>query len=137
MSDSLGPHEPQHTRPPCPLVDGRSPPKPMSTELVMPSSHLILCRPLLLLPSVFPSIRVFSDEPVLLIGGPNYWIYKSASEGRNQLRYSLTLNNNVLKVTKIKRLFNSSRCSPFHLPEIHCNAFVSSSLMNGYCFPKI
>ena len=47
MSDSLGPHEPQHTKPPCPLVDCRSPPKPMSIESVMPSNHLILCHPLL------------------------------------------------------------------------------------------
>ena len=41
---------------------GLNPPKPMSIKSVMPSSHLILCRPLLLLPSIFPSIRVFSDE---------------------------------------------------------------------------
>ena len=75
MSDSLGPHEPQHTRPPCPLVDSRSPPKPMSTELVMPSSHLILCHPFLLLPSVFPSIRVFSNESALHIRWPKYWSF--------------------------------------------------------------
>ena len=50
-----------------------SPPKPMSIKLVMPSNHLILCRPLLLLPSVFPSIRVFSNESALLIRWPKYW----------------------------------------------------------------
>ena len=44
-----------------------------SVETVMPSSHLILCRPLLLLPSIFPSIRVFSNESVLLIRWPKYW----------------------------------------------------------------
>ena len=47
--------------------------KPMSIESVMPSNHLILCRPLLLLPSVFPSIRVFSNESALCIGWPKYW----------------------------------------------------------------
>ena len=47
--------------------------KLMSIALVMPSNHLILCRPLLLLPSVFPSIRVFSSESVLHIGWPKYW----------------------------------------------------------------
>ena len=47
----------------------------MSTELVMPSNHLILCRPLLLLPSVFPSIRVFSNEPALRIRWPKYWSF--------------------------------------------------------------
>ena len=47
----------------------------MSIELVMPSNHLILCRPLLLLPSIFPSIRVFSNEPVLHIRWPKYWSF--------------------------------------------------------------
>ena len=47
----------------------------MSIESVMPSSHLILCRPLLLLPSVFPSIRVFSNESVLHIRWPKYWSF--------------------------------------------------------------
>ena len=45
----------------------------MSIESVMPSNHLILCRPLLLLPSIFPRIRVFSNEPVLCIRWPKYW----------------------------------------------------------------
>ena len=47
----------------------------MSIESVMPSSHLILCRPLLLLPSIFPSIRVFSNESVLRIRWPKYWSF--------------------------------------------------------------
>ena len=50
-----------------------SPPKPISIESVMPSNHLILCRPLLLLPSIFPSIRVFSNEAALRIQWPKYW----------------------------------------------------------------
>ena len=50
-----------------------SPPKPMSIESVMSSNHLILCRPLLLLPSIFPSIRVFSNESALCIRWPKYW----------------------------------------------------------------
>ena len=47
----------------------------MSIESVMPSNHLILCRPLLLLPSIFPSIRVFSNESVLCIRWPKYWSF--------------------------------------------------------------
>ena len=47
----------------------------MSIESVMPSNHLILCRPLLLLPSIFPSIRVFSNESALHIRWPNYWSF--------------------------------------------------------------
>ena len=50
-------------------------PKPMSIELVMPSNHLILCCPLLLLPSIFPSIRVFSNESALHIRWPKYWSF--------------------------------------------------------------
>ena len=69
MSDSLWPHELQHARPPCPS------PKPMSIESVKPSNHLILCRPLLLLPSMFPSIRVFLNESALCIRWPKYWSF--------------------------------------------------------------
>ena len=49
--------------------------KPMSIESVMPSNHLILCRPLLLLPSIFPSTRVFSNESAPHIRGPTYWSF--------------------------------------------------------------
>ena len=49
--------------------------KPMSIELVMPSNHLIICVPLLLLPSIFPSIRVFSNESALHIGWSKYWSF--------------------------------------------------------------
>ena len=55
------------------ITNSRSPPKPMSIASVMPSNHLILCRPLLLPPSIFPSIRVFSNESVLCIRWPKYW----------------------------------------------------------------
>ena len=57
------------------IINSQSPPKPMSIELVMPSNHFILCRPLLLLPSVFPSIRVFSNESALHIKWPKYWSF--------------------------------------------------------------
>ena len=49
--------------------------KLISIELVMPSNHLILCHPLLFLPSIFPSIRVFSNESALRIRGPKYWSF--------------------------------------------------------------
>ena len=55
------------------ITNCQSLPKPMSMESVMPSNHLILCRPLLLLPSIFPSIRVVSNEPALCIRWPKYW----------------------------------------------------------------
>ena len=56
-------------------TNSQSPPKPMSIESVMPSSHLILCRPLFLLPSIFPSIRVFSNESAFRIRWPKYWSF--------------------------------------------------------------
>ena len=52
-----------------------SPPKPMSIESLMPSNHLILCRPLFLLPSIFPSIRIFSNESALHFRWPKYWSF--------------------------------------------------------------
>ena len=57
------------------ITNSQSPPKPMSIELVMLSNHLILCRSLLLLPSIFPSIRVFSNESALCIKWPKYWSF--------------------------------------------------------------
>ena len=57
------------------ITNSRTPPKPMSIESVMPSNHLILCRPLLLLPSIFPSIRVCSNESALRIRWPKYWSF--------------------------------------------------------------
>ena len=58
--------------------------KPMSTESVIPSSHLILCRPLLLPPSIFPSIRVFSNESVLRIRWPKYWSFSFSISPSNE-----------------------------------------------------
>ena len=75
VSDSLQPHELQHARPPCPITNSRSLFKLMSIESVMPSSHLILCCPLLLLPPIPPSIRVFSNESTLCLRWPKYWSF--------------------------------------------------------------
>ena len=57
------------------ITNSRISPKLMSIKSVMPSNHLILCRPLLLLPSIFPSIRVFSNESALCIRRPKYWSF--------------------------------------------------------------
>ena len=61
------------------ITNSQSPPKPMSTESVMPSNHLILCCPLLLLPSIFPRIMVFSNESALCIRWPKYWSFSFKS----------------------------------------------------------
>ena len=57
------------------ITNSWSSPKPMSIESVMPSNYLILCHPLLFLPSIFPSIRVFTNEPALCIRWPKYWSF--------------------------------------------------------------
>ena len=57
------------------ITNSQNLPKLMSIESVVPSNHFILCRPLLLLPSIFPCIRVFSSESILHIKWPNYWSF--------------------------------------------------------------
>ena len=74
MSDSLRPHGLQHVLLPCPASQ-RSLLRLMSIESVMPSNHLILCCPLFLLPLLFPSIRVLSNESALCIRWPKYWSF--------------------------------------------------------------
>ena len=83
MSNSLQPHESQHARPPCPSpsigVHSNT-----SIESVMPSNHLILCHPLLLPPSIFPSIRVFSNESALHIRWPKHWSFSLSISPSNE-----------------------------------------------------
>ena len=83
VSDSLRSHELQHARFPCP-----SPTPGACSNLcpssVMPSSHLILCCPLLLLPSIFPSIKVFSNESVFHIRWPKYWSFSFSISPSNE-----------------------------------------------------
>ena len=74
VSDSLRPLQLQNARPPL-SINSRSSPKLMSIESVMPSSHLILCHPLLLLPPIPSSIRVFSNESSLCMRWPKYWSF--------------------------------------------------------------
>ena len=66
------------------VTNSRSPPKPMSIELVMPSNKLIFCRHLLLLPSFFPGIRVFSNESALRIRWPKYWSFNFSISSSNE-----------------------------------------------------
>ena len=75
VSDSLRPHGLQHAQASLSITSSRSLLKLMSIESVMPSNHLILCCSLLFLPSIFPRIRVFSNESVLPIRWPKYWSF--------------------------------------------------------------
>ena len=69
---------------PLSITNSQSLLKLMSIELVMPSNHPILCHPLLLLPSVFPGIRVFSNESVLCIRWPKYWSFSFSISSSNE-----------------------------------------------------
>ena len=93
VSDSLRPHESQHARPPCPSPIPRLP-KLKSIESVMPSSHLILCHPPLLLPPIPPSIRVFSNESTLRMRWPKYWSFSFSINPSNE--YSGLIESNLL-----------------------------------------
>ena len=75
VSDSLRPHESQHARPPCPSPTPGVHSDSTSIKSVMPSSHFILCRPLLLLPPIPSSIRVCSNESTLHMRWPKYWSF--------------------------------------------------------------
>ena len=74
------------------ITNSRSLPKLMSTDSVMPSNHLILCRPLLLLPSIVPRIRVFSNESALRIKWPKYWSFSFTIYVYLQLCISMSMS---------------------------------------------
>ena len=86
VSDSLQRHESYHARPPRgpPITNSRSSLRLTSIESVMPSSHLILSRPLLLLPPIPPSIRVFSNESTLCVRWPKYWSFSFSIRPSNE-----------------------------------------------------
>ena len=84
MSDPLRPHEPQQARLPCPSPSPGAYSNSYPLNPVMPSNHLILCHPLLLLPSILPSIRVFSNESVLHIRWPKYWSFSFSISPSNE-----------------------------------------------------
>ena len=84
VSDSLQPHGLQQSQASLSITNSQSLLKLMSIESVMPSKHLILCRALLLLPSIFPSIRVFSNESALCMRWPKYWSFSFNISSSNE-----------------------------------------------------
>ena len=88
-------------------------PKLMSIESVMPSSHLILCCPLLLLPSIFPSIRVFSNESVLHIRWPKYWSFIFSISPSNEYSRLISFRMDWLDLLTIQGTLKSSPTPQF------------------------
>ena len=107
VSDSLQPHGPQHARLLCPSPNSQSLLKLVSIESVIPSNHLILCRPLLLLPSIFPSIRVFSNESALLIRWQKYWSFSFSISPSNEYSGLISLRMYWLDLVAFKGTLKS------------------------------
>ena len=106
VSDSLRPHEPQHTRPPCPSPTPRIHPNSCPLSPVMPSNHLILCHPLLL-PSFFPSNRVFPNESALDISWPQYWSFRFRFSPSSEYSKLISFIIDWLEVLAVQRTLKS------------------------------
>ena len=89
------------------IISSQSPPIPMSIESVMPSNHLILCYPLLLLPSIFPSIRVFSNESALRIRWPKYWSFSFSISPSNEHPRLISFRMDWLDLLAVQGTLNS------------------------------
>ena len=117
VSNSLRPHESQQTRPPCPSQTPGVPPKPMSIESVMSPNHFILCCTLLLLPSIFPSIRVFSHESALRIRCSKYWSFSFSISPSNEYSEFISLRIDwfdLLAIQGLSRVFSSTTVQKHH-----------------------
>ena len=107
--------------------------KLMSVESVMPSSHLILCRPLLFLPSIFPSIRVFTNESVLHITGPKSWSFSFSISPYNEYSGLISFKIDYLDCLAVQRTLKS--LLQHHIskaPILWCSAFFMVQLSHLY-----
>ena len=131
MSNILKPHGLQHNRPPCPTPGGLL--KLMSIESVMPSNHLILCCPLLLPPSIFPSIRVVPNESVLYTRWPKYWSFSFNISPSSEYSGLLSFRMDWLELLAVQRTLksllqhHSSKASI-----LRCSAFLIVQLSHPY-----
>ena len=106
------------------ITSSRSSPKLMSIESVMPSNHLILCRPLLLLPSLFPSIRVFSNESALCIRWPKYWSFSFNISPSNEHPGLISIRMDLLDLLAVQGTLKSLLQHHSSKPSIlQCSAF--------------
>ena len=94
------------------IANFRSSLKLMSIESVMPSNHLIFCRPLLLLPSIFPSIRVFSNESILRIRWPNYWSFRFSISPSNEYSGLISFKIDWLDLFTVQGTLKKSSLTP-------------------------
>ena len=107
--------------------------KLMSTELVIPSNHLILCHPLLLLPSIFPSIKVFSNELALSIRWPKYWSFNFSINTSNEYSGLISFRIDWFDLLTVQGTLTSlleHRSSEVSI--LHCSAFFMVQLSHPY-----
>ena len=115
------------------ITNSRGLPKLMSIESVMPSNHLIFCHPLLLLPSIFPSIRVFSNESALCIRWPKYWNFSFSISPSNAYSRLISFRMDWLDFLAVQGTFksllqhHSSKASSFQ-----CSALFIVQLSHPY-----
>ena len=126
----------------------------MSIESVMPSNHLILCHPLLLLPSIFPGIKVFSNESVLHIRWPKYWSFSFNISPSNEHPGLISFRMHWMDLLAVQRTLksvlqhHSSKASilqhsaffivrfshPYMTTGFHCRAHILMCSINAQCF---
>ena len=131
MSDSLRLHD-SSTSGLLSITNSWSLPKLMSIESVIPSDHLILCRPLLL-PSIFPSIRVFSNESALHIRWPNYWSFSFSITPSNEHPGLISFRMDWFDLLAVQGTLNSLLQHHSSKASIlQCSAFFTVQLSHPY-----
>ena len=106
-------------------------PKLMSIESVMPSNHLILCHPLLLPPSIFPSIRVFSSESALLITWPKYWSFSFSISPSNEHSGLISFRMDWLDLLAVQGTLKSFQHHSSKASVLRCSAFFMFQLSHS------
>ena len=130
MSNSLRPHGWQHARLPCPSPASLL--KLMSIKSVMPSNHLIICCHLLLPPSIFPSIRVFSNESVLRIRWPKYWSFSFSISPSNEYSGLISFRMEWFDLLAVQGALKSLLHRNSKASILWCSAFFRIQLSHPY-----
>ena len=112
------------------ITNSRNELRLMSIKLVMPSNHFILCHPLLLLPSVFPSIRVFSNESVLHIRWPKYWNFSFSISPFNEYLGLISFRMDRLDLLAVQGTLKS--LLQHHSTILQCSALFMVQLSHPY-----
>ena len=133
VSNSLWPHGLQTNQAFLSIINSQSSLKLRSIELVMHSNYLILCRPILLLVSIIPSIRVFSNESVLWIRWPKYWSFSFSNSPSNDYSVLISFRMDWLDLLAVQGTLKSLLQHHSSKPSIlRCSAFFTDQLWHPY-----